>query len=304
MRLPVRIAPFVFVLSVGVAVAQTPPKAELQGGALTQAPPQVTRVEAANAPQTTEAAPQPFGYESEVHCFGYIGDPHEQFIASVIGAENSAEQTDFTTADLLYLDVGADRGIKPGDEFWIVTPQDDVIHPGTGQYMGRFYQQRGRATVLCIEGRTATVQVTHSCTEIPLGSFLKPYEPVPIPLGRRLPACAACDPPSGKTRGSIVYTRDGIVAIGGDNDVMIDLGVAEGVQPGDQFSIYRYATGTDYGISPQGSYWVYTPPPAGVEVPRTYLGDLAILYVGDRWAMGRVIDSKKLIGVGDQVELK
>jgi len=304
MRLPARIAPFVFVLSVGVAVAQNPPKPELQGGALTQAPPQVTRVEAANAPQTTEAAPQPFGYESEVHCFGYIGDPNEQFIASVIGAENSAEQTDFTTADLLYLDVGADRGIKPGDEFWIVTPEDEVIHPGTGQNMGRFYQQRGRATVLCIEGRTATVQVTHSCTEIPMGSFLKPYEPVPIPLGRRLPACAACDPPSGKVRGSIVYTRDGIVAIGGDNDVMIDLGVAEGVQPGDQFSIYRYATGTDYGINPQGSYWVYTPPPAGVDVPRTYLGDLAILYVGDRWAMGRVIDSKKLIGVGDQVELK
>src|SRR5262249_38747626 len=141
-RLPARIAPFVFVLSVGVAVAQNPPKPELQGGALTQAPPQVTRVEAANAPQTTEAAPQPFGYESEVHCFGYIGDPNEQFIASVIGAENSAEQTDFTTSDLLYLDVGADRGIKPGDEFWIVTPEDEVIHPGTGQNMGRFYQQR------------------------------------------------------------------------------------------------------------------------------------------------------------------
>jgi|RhiMetdeSRZDD1v2_1073273.scaffolds.fasta_scaffold00942_16 hypothetical protein len=302
MRLPARIAPCVFVLSLGVAAAQNPP--ELQGGGLQQPPPQITRVDAATGPQTTEAAPQPFGYESEVHCFGYIGYPNEPFVASVIGAENSAEQTDFTDGDLLYLDAGADRGIKPGDEFWLITPGDEVIHPVSGQDMGRFYEQRGRVRVLCIEGRTATVQVTSACTDIPMGSFLKPYEPVPIPLGRRLPACAACDPPSGKVNGSIVFTRDGVVAIGADTDVLIDLGVAEGVQPGDQFAIYRHATGTDYGLNPQGAYWVYTPPPAGMEIPRTYLGDLAILYVGDRWAMGRVIDSKKLIGVGDQVELK
>jgi hypothetical protein len=304
MRLPARIASCLFVLSMGVAVAQTPPRNELQGGALQQAPPQITRVDAAMAPQTTEAAPQPFGYESEVHCFGYIGDHNEQFIASVIGAENLAEQTDFTTNDLLYLDVGADRGIKPGDEFWLITPGDEVINPATGNDMGRFYQQRGRAVVLCIEGRTATVRVTHACTDIPMGSFLKPYEPVPIPLGRRLPACAACDPSSGKVKGNIVFSRDGVVAIGADTDVFIDLGVAEGVQPGDQFAIFRHAVANDYGMNLQGAIWIAVAPPPGVEVPRTYLGDLAILYVGDRWAMGRVIDSRKMIGIGDQVELK
>ena len=62
--------------------------------------------------------------------------------------------------------------------------------------------------------------------------------------------------------------------------------------------------GADYGLRPQGSFWAYKPPPPGVEVPRTYLGDLALLYVGDRWAMGRVIDSSRLIEIGDQVELK
>jgi hypothetical protein len=303
MRLPARIAvASLFVLTSGVANAQQPP--ELQGGGLVQAPPQITRVESVTAPQTTEAAPQPFGYESEVHCFGYIGPMDESFLATVIGAENSAEQTDYTTGNLLYLDGGADRGIKPGDEMWIITPADEVFHPATGESMGRFYQQRGRATVLCIEGRTSTVRVTNSCTEIPMGSFLKPYEPVPIPLGRKLPACEACDPPSDKVIGSIVYSRDGVVAIGSDSDVLIDLGVAEGVQPGDQFSIFRYATGMEASVRPQGSYWVYTPPPPGVVVPRTYLGDIAVLYVGDRWAMGRVIDAKKMIVIGDQVELK
>jgi hypothetical protein len=311
MRLPVRLAGRIGLLAFSVAVAAVATVAtakaqqpELQGGGLAPAPPQITRIDAAQSVGTTEGAPQPFGFESEVVCFGYIGSDDESFIAQVVGAENSAEQTDFTEHNLLYLDAGADRGMTVGDEFWIVTPQDEVLHPMSGQSMGRFYQYRGRAVLVCLEGRTATVRVSVACTDIPMGSFLKPYEPVPIPLGRREPACKHCDPPSGKASGRIVYTRDGVIALGNDNDVLIDLGVAEGIQPGDQLSIFRYATGSDYGIRPQGSYWVYTPPPAGVEIPRTYLGDMAILYVGDRWAMGRIIDARRLIEVGDQVELK
>jgi hypothetical protein len=198
MRLPVRFAgPLAFgilIVGVGAGQAQQP---ELQGGGLAQAPPQITRVESATAPQTTEAAPQPFGYESEVACFGYIGPYDEPFIAQVVGGENSAEQTDFTEHNLLYLDAGYDRGLKIGDEFWLVTPGDEVFHPMTGKSMGRFNQYRGRAVLVCLEGRTATVRVNLACTDIPDGTFLKPYEPVPIPLGRRQPACKMCDPSTG-----------------------------------------------------------------------------------------------------------
>jgi hypothetical protein len=290
-------------LTTGVATLLAQQAPELAGGGLAQAPPGITRIEA-TAPQTTEAAPQPLGYEDEVACFGYIGPADEKFAAKVIGAENVAEQEDFTTHNLLYLDGGYDRGIKPGDEFWIVTPGDIVYHPITSAPMGRFYQYRGRAIVVCIEGRTATVRVAMACTDIPMGSFLKPYEPVPIPLGRRLPSAAFCDMPNGKPLGRIVMSRDGVFAIGGGTDVVIDLGMAEGLQPGDQLSIFRYASGSDYGLRPQGSYWMYKPPPAGVTIPRTQLGDLAVLYVGDRWAVARVIDSNRLIELGDQVELK
>ena len=304
MRLPVRFAgPMALLLTTGVATLLAQQAPELAGGGLAQAPPGITRIEA-TAPQTTEAAPQPLGYEDEVACFGYIGPTDEKFAAKVIGAENVAEQEDFTTHNLLYLDGGYDRGIKPGDEFWIVTPGDVVYHPITSAPMGRFYQYRGRAIVVCIEGRTATVRVAMACTDIPMGSFLKPYEPVPIPLGRRLPSAAFCDMPNGKPLGRIVMSRDGVFAIGGGTDVVIDLGMAEGLQPGDQLSIFRYASGSDYGLRPQGSYWMYKPPPAGVTIPRTQLGDLAVLYVGDRWAVARVIDSNRLIELGDQVELK
>ncbi len=304
MRLPVRVtSPLALLLTMGAATLYAQQQPELKGGGLTTQPQSITRIEA-TAPRTTEAAPQPLGYEDEVACFGYIGPDSEQFVATVIGGENEAEQTDFTDHNLLYLDGGYDRGMKPGDEFWLVTPGDVVYHPITAQPMGRFYQYRGRAVLVCLEGRTAIVRVSLACTDIPMGTFLKPYDPVPIPLGRRQPSCAMCDVSSGKAHGRIVLTRDGVVAVGTGTDIMIDLGLAEGLQPGDQLAVYRYASGADYGLRPQGSYWMYKPPPAGVSVPRTYLGDLAILYVGDRWSMARVIDSSRLIEIGDQVELK
>ena len=304
MRLPVRIAGrLVVLLTAGAATLSAQQAPELAGGGLATRPQGITRIDTL-ARQTTEAAPQPLGYEDEVACFGYIGPMDERFAASVIDAENVAEQEDFTEHNLLYLDGGYDKGIKPGDEFWIVTPGDPVQHPITGAAMGRFYQYRGRALALCIEGRTAIVRVTLACTDIPMGSYLKAYEPVPIPLGRRLPTQTVCDLPNGKVKGRIVMTRDGVFAIGSGTDVFIDMGVAEGLQPGDQLSIFRYASGSDYGLRPQGAYWAYKPPPPGVTVPRTYLGDLAILYVGDRWAAARVIDSSRLIEIGDQVELK
>lgn len=305
MRLPVRLVAQMSLVGVvaGGPVAWAQDRPELAGGAIGQSPIQITTIEA-TAPQTTEAAPQPLGSESEVSCFGYLGPDNERFVAAVIGAQELAEQTDFTTDNLLYLDAGADRGLKPGDEFWIVTPAQMVIHPFTGKDLGRFYEYRGRAVALCVEAHTATVRITNSCTDIPLGSFLKPFEPIPIPLGRKSAPAVACDPPTGKAKGRIVFTRDGVFQIGTDTDVLVDLGLAEGLQPGDFLTIFRHATGFEYGIRPQGTYWVNVPPPAGVSVPRTYLGELAILYVGDRWAMARVTDSNRLIEVGDEVELK
>src|SRR5215471_15352960 len=121
MRLPARVAAELSLIA-AIAAAPAVLGQELSGGQIVnQSPQAITRIDA-TAPQTTEAAPQPLGSEAEVACFGYLGAPSEGFVAEVIGAQEVSEQTDFTTNNLLYLDAGADRGIKPGDEFWIVTP--------------------------------------------------------------------------------------------------------------------------------------------------------------------------------------
>jgi hypothetical protein len=325
MRLPFRVAAFVVAVLVtaGDGLAQqkpappTPPPPaptptiqpptrvlEVPGGAAVVSPPIPTVVTAEPPPPPPEAGPQPLGFESDVHCFGYLGDPNETFIAKIHGAESISEQIDYMTSDLVYVDAGHDRGLKVGDEFWLVTPEQIVLHPITGAELGRFFQYRGRVVIETLEGRTSSARVSSSCTDIPLNAYLKRFEPIPIPLARRTPPAVAGDPPSGKARGRIVYTRDGIVAVGADHTVFVDLGVAHGVEPGDFLTVFRYSAGREYGVRPVGTYWVSVPPPPGVEIPRTYLGEIAILAVGDRWAVGRVLDSYRLIEVGDEVELK
>jgi len=290
-------------------LAQTTPKSPAVGGTKTtvqdsQPVPTVTRVEAPPLTVTTESAPQPVGVEADVYCFGYISSTPEDFPVKIASAENLYEQTDFITNDLLYVDGGYDKGLRLGDAFWIVTPEQDIIHPQTGKSVGRFYQYRGRAVVVTLEPRTAGVRVTHGCTDIPLGSYLKRFEPIPIPLARKTPLAGPGDPPSGKAKGRIIYTRDGVVALGTTANVIVDLGAADGVQPGDFLTVFRYSTGREYGIGPIGAYWVNVPPAPGVSVPRTYLGEAAVLLVGDRWSVVRLTDSNRLIEVGDEVELK
>lgn len=305
MRLPVRaIAIAVGILTAAAGAAQTQPEREIRGSAVVVTPPtQSVTVREQPVMTTTEAGPQPLGFESDVHCFGYLAGDNEKFVAQVVSAESVAEQIDYTTGDLLYVNGGHDRGLKIGDEFWLVTPEAPVVHPETGKDLGRFYQYRGRAVVETLEGRTASLRMSSSCTDVPMGAFLKPFEPIPIPLARKTPAAVAGDPPSGKAQGRIVYTRDGIVAVGADHTVIVDLGLAHGLEPGDFLTIYRYSKGSD-DARPVGGYWVNVAPVARGEVPRTYLGEIAILAVGDRWAVGRVTDSYRLIEVGDEVEVK
>jgi len=296
MRLPrPRVLAFALALGPAAALAQAPDQPNV-GNAVAR--------EELMVPNSLAGAPTPTGYESDLYCYGYLGSDNDPFVAEVTGAKEIAEQIDFTTPNLLYLAAGADRGLRPGDEFWIVTPEHEVVSPMNGNPLGRFYKYRGRGVVHSVEGRTSIFRVVDACTDIPLGSFLKKFEPIPIPLARRTPPAVAGDPPSGKPQGRIIDARDGVVALGQDNDVIVDLGVANGVEPGDFLTIFRYSTGREYGIRPEGAYWVTVPPPAGVEIPRTYLGELAILQVGDRWAIGRITDSYQLIEVGDQVEVK
>src|SRR5450830_181171 len=140
------------VVSAQAPPSRTPPPAVSgKKSIVNQRPSAVTPIEDKAPAPTTENAPQPVGFESDIYCFGYVGDLSERFPVQVKGAENIAEQTDYVTDDYLYINGGLSMGLKVGDEFWLVTPEQEVVHPTTGKSMGRLYQYRGRAVVTSLE---------------------------------------------------------------------------------------------------------------------------------------------------------
>ncbi len=269
--------------------------------------------------QTSAAAaspPQALGSESDIYCTGYIGELEETFPLQVVGSEfeNLTPDTDgrakepedvrapivtsfglsrgetakygLATGDIVYLDGGRAKGLTPGSLFTAIRRGDRVRHPLFGDVLGRYYGYLGRVRVLSVQEDTAIAEVVHSCDPIPVGAPLRPFEEEPVPLGRRAglrPVNFPATPQELEGAPSIVFAKDGIVTLGQDHLVFIDRGEEEDVTPGDLYTIYR--------LNRPG-------------IPPLVIGELAVLSVGRRTSLARIIEARGSIFLGDRLQAK
>ncbi|HEX6902033.1 MAG TPA: LysM peptidoglycan-binding domain-containing protein [Thermoanaerobaculia bacterium] len=280
-------------------------------GADPNAPPPDGAISAAEA----AGSPIPLGAETDIYCQGYIGDLEEPFPFIINGSEAEAQalipqaqipgSTDkvrggwklvgygppgtvkfsLSTGDIVYVDGGRARGLSAGTQFTVVAPNEPVFHPIRHQVVGRYYRYLGRVRILSVQENTGIAEIIHSCDPITVGSFLTPFEPEPVPLGRptamrpvNFPAAAE----KIQTAPAIVYVRDNILALGEDHVVHIDLG-EDAATPGDVFTIYRENR---------------------PGLPPVVLGELAVLSVHKHFAVAKILESRYPIYVGDRLDPK
>jgi hypothetical protein len=256
-------------------------------------------------------APVPMGAESDIYCSGFIGGPDEPLPYALIGSEHgalrprlgaSARQRgsgvsfesnvetvryDLATGDVVYLDGGLASGLEPGQVLTAVSPGEVVRHPLDHHLVvGRYYDRLGRVRVLSVQDDTAIAEIVEACSSINVGARLRVFTPEPIPLGRQtrmrplnfpVPAEDLVESPA------IVFSEDRVVSMGQGNLAYIDRGAADDVVPGDVFTIYR-------SNSPG--------------LPPVVLGEIAILSVEDRTALGRIVESRYVVYIGDRLDLK
>jgi hypothetical protein len=275
--------------------------------------PLVSGVKAAEVPAETEAAPAPaeapagegeqqaagggageggvgaaelvaVGSEDDLYCFAYLDDKGETPQFTVTSAEVIGFQTDFSVGDVVFISGGEAEGVKAGQEFFLVEPRRSLSHPATKADLGRVIRYIGHLRVLCTQDHSATAEIVAACDPIPIGTWLKPFEPMPIPMTELTDPMGVCDLPNANPKGYIVYSKDDAIAFGQDHVVMIDLGEADQVSPGALCTIYRD-----------------NPAPG---MPRLVLGELAVLSTGDHWATAKIIRSSQQMFVGDRVEVK
>lgn len=265
------------------------PLAALTAGMLLIATPVVRAADGPRSALTrapaTVSGPIPIGVEADVYCSGYLGETSEDFPGAIVSAEKDKNQTLFMKGDIVYLDIGAEDGVEAGVEFTIVRPRRAVNKWGSvSDFVGRVYGTPGRVRVICAQEKSSIAEISYSCTDAEIGDFVIPFEPVPVPLVRRTQVVTICDVPNGKVIGHIVETRDSVIPVGTDSIVFLDLGEADGLNPGDFFTVYR--------------------PSGRAEGVRTILGEASILTTKNRTSVAIITLMSDTIGVGDAVELK
>jgi hypothetical protein len=255
------------------------------------------------------SAPRPLGSEDDIYCSGFIGPEEEEFGYRLTGSEyqvlspnlsgqasafsdwrslGQAEtvKRDLTVGDIVYLDGGRIGGLSPGLVFYVVEAGGLVRSPASEEVVGRFYGYQGRVRVLSVQEETAIAEIVHACAAIHVDDLLKPFVPEPVPLGRRSGLRPPNDPVASEVlEGApiIVKSKDDQISLGEDNVVFIDRGVQDGVAPGDVYTIYRK--------NREG-------------FPPVVLGELAVLSVHDRSAVGKILESRYTIYVGDLLDPK
>ncbi len=244
------------------------------------------------ARMVTENRPIALGTESDIYCYGYIGDPNEpmpNYISShenvdikyLPGTEHAARAT---IGDLVYVSGGASTGLAAGESYLIVEPTQMVKHPADGRTLGREYRYIGQLRILCTEDGRSRAIITETCREIPLGARLKPIPQLPIPIARVPDPAAWCDGPTGKTTGYIVSSREWHLGLVEGNLLQIDLGSDNALQPGDFLTVTRPSTLRDQ--------------------PPMILGQIGVLTTEARTATAIVLHARREMLIGDIVELR
>ena len=227
--------------------------------------------------------PPPVYYYSWAQSEGFIVPGSWEHMGSIISSEPS--KILLGEGDNVYLNVGSNFGIRPGDMLTVFRDTAPVRHPVTGKLVGFKVAILGDVEVLRILNKNQSYGViTQSYREITRGASIRPLEPfvkeVVIRKGKK------------HTEGFVLESKSNIFLNGVGNVVYIDVGRDDNVIPGYTFSIFQYprnAFDIDRGET--------------VTIPGVKIGELVVLRVGENTSTAVITQSSRQIEPGNVVVL-
>jgi hypothetical protein len=263
--------------------------------------------------------------ESDLYCTGVATDQPVPADTYLISGENSAYKNTFQQGDHVYINRGADQGVKIGDLFEVVRPvsdpmadtwfklqphkwfkwQSQLIHA-----MGTMYADIGQVRVIRVQPKVSIAELKLTCDLMQRGDIVRPLTVRPAPAYHDT-MFDPFAPPSGKKAAMIVTTKSYGQIAGAGAIVFVNLGSAQGVQVGDYFRVFRYqGTRNDmiyqvkntaykvygYGSTPVAYQWD--------NLPQQALGEGLVLRTGSNSATVLLTIAREEIYDGDYVELE
>lgn len=186
--------------------------------------------------------------------------------------------------DIVYINRGMDQNVREGDVFVAFRPVREIRHPLTSEVIGTLVNIIGRLRVKTLEPNVACAEIVKSYNYLEIGNPIMPASELSLPLQKPL---------LGNSRsyglkvgnqliGHILSERIGHRGISEGDIVFIDLGAAQGVQPADNFIVFREI---------------------GEGFPNQAIGRLTVLSVQEQTATAIITESVKPIELGEKVVL-
>ena len=185
--------------------------------------------------------------------------------------------------DIVYTDIGAERGAKGGEKYSIFKRDVTVSHPLTNEVMGTKIIPLGALQLTDMELKSSRAIIISSHKEISPGSYLMPYEENRI---REIDLKAA----TSELKGYIVESYSGTSVIAAGDIVYIDLGSAQGAERGNMLYIER-----DVSLDKRNTEGRVD------KLPQEFLGALVILEAGNKVSTALIVKSIDAIYKGDRI---
>lgn len=186
--------------------------------------------------------------------------------------------------DTIYINRGLSDKVREGDVFLAFRPLREITHPITSEVMGTQIEILGRLRVKALEASVACAEIVKSYYYMEIGSPIMPLSELSIPLAK--PAVGNSRsyglPVGNQLVGHILAGRDGRMGLAYGDIVYLDVGVAQGVQPADNFIIYREV---------------------GDGFPKQAIGRITVLSAREHTSTAMVMESIKVIEIGEKVVL-
>jgi hypothetical protein len=280
----------------------------------------VTLGAAASSAQEIRTAPkEPTALDyNMVNCSGFVTEPKVSEEFRLISGEQSNYKITFTSGDYVFINRGQDKGVRVGDRFSVVRPNDYVGDTPWFKWqeklmraMGTAYVDAGQVRVVNVQPKVSIAQVIFSCDYMQRGDIVLPYQERPAPPFKEAGAFDHFAPVSGKPVAMVVMGKDNSDAFGKNSAVYVNLGTNQGVKVGDYFRIFRYQGSRaetvpqtkDYqfmmygfGSAPRRYEWN--------DLPREILGEGIVFMVSRNSSTMMITVSSSQIYAGDYIEIE
>jgi hypothetical protein len=253
-----------------------------------------------------------------VYCSGFYTDEKVPSDVRLISGEESNNRIIFSEGNYVFINRGSAQGVRVGDRFSIVRPEDDVNEVPWFKWqhklikaMGTHYLDAGMVEIANVQPNVSTGIVKFSCDYMQRGDIALAMVERPAPPYKPAEKFDRFAPVSGKSVGMLVAGHGFTEVYGKNSTVYVNLGANQGVKVGDYLRVFRYqgshAETSEYYSDYQYSMYGFGSTPVKYQwndLPREIIGEGVVLNVSRNSSTLFVTYSKLDLYAGDYVEIE